>query len=92
MNKKLTCAAYLRVGSVSQLMDRAALRRNKKAVLEYATKALERKGYDREEANDLALKAFENMEANPNEMTIDWFLEKVLDKATYEESYGIQML
>lgn len=48
--------------------------------------------YDREEANDLALKTFENMEANPNEMTIDWFLEKVLDKATYEESYGIQML
>ena len=47
---------------------------------------------DREEANDLALKTFENMEANPNEMTIDWFLEKVLDKATYEESYGIQML
>lgn len=92
MPKKRICAAYLRVGSVSQLTDRNALRQNKKAVLEYATRALERKGYDREEATDLAIKTFENMEANPNGMTIDWFLEKVLDKETYEECYGMQML
>ncbi len=92
MSKENGYAAYCRVASVSQLTDRDALRQNKESVLEYAMKALEKKGYDLEEANDLAIKTFENMEANPNGMPIDRFLEKVLDKETYEECYGIQML
>ncbi len=92
MSKEYRCAAYCRAASVSQLTDRDALRQNKEAVLKYAMKALENKGYDREETNDLAIKTFENMEANPNGMPIEWFLEKVLDKETYEECYGLQML
>ncbi len=92
MRKEFACAAYARVASVSQLTDRDVLRQNKEAVLEYSVDAFERKGYDHEEANDLAIKTFENMEANPNGMPIDWFLEKVLDKETYEESYGMKML
>lgn len=70
-------------------MERAM---EKKALMEYAVDAIEAKGYDRETANDLAIKTIDNMKANPNGMDIDWFLEKILDKETYEEAYGMQMM
>lgn len=73
---------YSRVAAQEQLRT---------ALVEHAVEVLESKGYEREEANDLALKALENMDANPNGMGIDWFLEKVLDKEIYEETYVMKM-
>lgn len=76
---------YSRVAEMERAMEN-------KLLMEYAVEAIEAKGYDRETASDLASKTIENMNANPNGMDIDWFLEKILDKEAYDEAYGMQMM
>ena len=43
------------------------------------------KGYEREEANDIAIKCFDNMKEVNNGMPIEWFINQIATKDVYVE-------
>ena len=45
-----------------------------------AVKLIENKGYDRKEANEIAIKCFDNMEQTKNGMPVEWFIQKIVNK------------
>ena len=49
-----------------------------------ATKMIMAKGYTHEEANAIAIQCFDNAEQSKNEMSIEWWINKIADKATWE--------
>lgn len=42
-----------------------------------ATKLIADKGYSWNEANELAIKCFDQMEASKNGMSVEWFINKI---------------
>lgn len=44
-----------------------------------ATKLIAAKGYSWQEANEIAIKIFDQAEINNNGMSIEWYIEKVRD-------------
>ena len=50
-----------------------------------ATKLIVGKGYDWNEANEIAIKCFDNMEQLNNGTSVEWFINKIVDKTEYEE-------
>lgn len=44
-----------------------------------ATKLIVAKGYDWTTANKLAMKCFDNLEANKNGMDVEWYIAKIVD-------------
>ena len=47
-----------------------------------ATKMIMAKGYDKKEANDIAIKCFDDSKTNG--MSIEWWINKIVDKGTWE--------
>ena len=45
-----------------------------------ASKLIMKKGYEKQEALEMAVKVFDNMEALKNGMSAEWFIEKILLK------------
>lgn len=45
-----------------------------------ASKMIMKKGYEKQESLDMALKVFENMEQLKNGMSAEWFIEKIATK------------
>lgn len=45
-----------------------------------AVKLIENKGYNREEANEIAIQCFDNMEQTKNGMSVEWFINKIINK------------
>jgi len=45
-----------------------------------AVKLIENKGYNREEANEIAIQCFDNMEQTKNGMSVEWFIQKIVNK------------
>ena len=45
-----------------------------------ATEMIMKKGYDKETANDLAIKCFDNAKMSKNGMPIEWYIEKIATK------------
>lgn len=45
-----------------------------------ATKMIVAKGYSWEEANKIAMRCFDNLEANKNGMEVEWYIQKVINK------------
>ena len=45
-----------------------------------ATKMIQNKGYNLQEANEIALQCFDNMEQIKNGMSVEWFIEKIVNK------------
>lgn len=56
--------------------------------MERATQMIMKKGYDRETANNLAYKSFENARANDYYHHVEYFIDKILTKEEYEKEYG----
>ena len=52
-----------------------------------ATDILMHKGYDRETANTLAMRCFDDAEQTNNGMPIEWFLDKILPLGEYLAEY-----
>lgn len=52
-----------------------------------ATKMIAEKGYEWDEANDIAIKCFETMKETKNGMPVEWFIDKICDKATFIAEY-----
>ena len=49
-----------------------------------AVKLIENKGYNREEANEIAIQCFDNMEQTKNGMPVEWFIQKIVSKGENE--------
>lgn len=45
-----------------------------------AVKLIENKGYNREEANEIAIQCFDDMEQTKNGMSVEWFIQKIVNK------------
>ena len=45
-----------------------------------ASKMIMKKGYEQKEAQEMALRIFENMEQLKNGMSAEWFIEKITPK------------
>ena len=45
-----------------------------------ASKLIMKKGYEQKEAQEMALRIFENMEQLKNGMPAEWFIEKIVPK------------
>lgn len=45
-----------------------------------ATKMIFEKGYTWQEANEIAIKCFDNMEQFKNGMPVEWFIDKIAHK------------
>lgn len=45
-----------------------------------ATKMIVSKGYSWEEANEIAMQCFDNVEANKNGMSAEWYIQKIANK------------
>ena len=45
-----------------------------------ATKMIVAKGYSWEEANEIAIRCFDNLEANKNGMEVEWYIQKITNK------------
>lgn len=55
--------------------------------MEKATQMIAAKGYDWETANDLAIKSFENVEANNFYHPVEYFIDKISSRAEYESVF-----
>ena len=51
-----------------------------------AIKIVQAKGYDFDEASEIALKCFDNMEQANNGMPIEWWLDKVITASEYRQA------
>ena len=51
-----------------------------------AIKIVQAKGYDFDEASEIALKCFDNMEQANNGMPIEWWLDKVITASEYGQA------
>lgn len=51
-----------------------------------AIKMIQAKGYDFNEASEIALKCFDNMEQANNEMPVEWWLDKVITADEYRQA------
>lgn len=47
------------------------------------------KGYDKDEANDMAINAFRMVQFHKFYHSVEYFIDKILSKAEYEREYGI---
>ena len=56
--------------------------------MEKATKMIMEKGYEKEEANKLAMNCFANV--NRKTPSVEFFIEKILTKEEYERTYNVQ--
>lgn len=45
-----------------------------------ATKMIANKGYEWEEANEIAIRIFDEAEKQKNGMSIEWYIDKIADK------------
>lgn len=45
-----------------------------------ATKMIVKKGYSWTEANEIAIKCFDDMELTKNGMDVEWYIEKIVEK------------
>ena len=52
-----------------------------------AIKLIEAKGYDKYTATELAKQCFDLASHNKNGMPIEWYIDKIIDAATYEATY-----
>lgn len=50
-----------------------------------ATQMIMAKGYDKETANKIAMQCFDNKEQSQNGMPVEWWINKIVDCAQYEE-------
>lgn len=50
-----------------------------------ASKMIMKKGYEQKEAQEMALRIFENMEQLKNGMSAEWFIEKIAPKNYFME-------
>lgn len=57
--------------------------------MEKATRMIADKGYDWETANDLAIKSFDNVKANNFYHSVEYFIDKILNKTEYEKAYSL---
>ena len=46
-----------------------------------ATKMIAKKGYSWDEANEIAIKVFDEAEKQKNGMSIEWYIEKIAEKS-----------
>lgn len=53
-----------------------------------AIKMIQAKGYDFNEASEIALKCFDNHEQYNNGMSVEWFINQIATKAEYEAMYA----
>lgn len=44
-----------------------------------ATKLVAKKGYDWTTANEIAMKCFDELEANKNGMDVEWYIAKIVE-------------
>lgn len=50
-----------------------------------ATQIIEKKGYTHTEANEIAMKCFDNMEQSKNGMSVEFFINQIASKQEWEE-------
>lgn len=48
-----------------------------------ATNMIIAKGYNKNEANEIAIKCFDNMERSKNGMDVEWFIDKIVNKGGF---------
>ena len=56
-----------------------------------AAKMIRAKGYDEKESYDIAIQCCDKAEQDKNGMTVEWYIEKVIDKKTYEQETRLYM-
>ena len=52
--------------------------------MEKAVQSIKAKGYTDTEANTIAMQCFDDAEQSKNGMSIEWWINKIVDKATWE--------
>lgn len=52
--------------------------------MEKAVQLIMTKGYTHEEANAIAIQCFDNAEQSKNGMSIEWWINKIVDKEVWE--------
>ena len=45
-----------------------------------AIKLIQKKGYTFDESSEIALKCFDNAEQNKNGMSIEWYIDRIINK------------
>ena len=57
--------------------------------MEKATRMIADKGYDWETANRLAIRSFEQAQANGFYQPVEFFIDKILTKEKFDREYGL---
>ena len=57
--------------------------------MERATQMIVDKGYDWEAANNMAINAFEQVQANNFYNPVEFYIDKILSKEDYNKAYGL---
>lgn len=57
--------------------------------MERAMQMIMDKGYDKKEANHMALNAFALVQGHKFYHHVEYFIDKILSKAEYEKEYGL---
>lgn len=57
--------------------------------MEKATQMITDKGYDWKAANNMAINAFEQVQANNFYCTVEFYIDKILSKEDYDKEYGL---
>lgn len=52
--------------------------------MEKAVQLIKAKGYTDKEANEIAIQCFDDAEQSKNGMSIEWWINKIVDKRTWE--------
>lgn len=55
-----------------------------------ATKIITKKGYTWEEANEIAIQCFDDMQQTNNGMDVEWFINKIVTREEYINEYNIK--
>jgi hypothetical protein len=54
-----------------------------------ASKLIMKKGYEKQEALEMAVKIFDEMEALNNGMSIEWRISQIMPKTEWETQYNV---
>lgn len=52
--------------------------------MEKATQMIVAKGYDWKTANEIAMRCFDNMQQSKNGMSVEWWIDRIVDKETWK--------
>lgn len=52
-----------------------------------AGKLIQKKGYEEKESLEMAVKLFDELEMMNNEMSVEWLIDKIINKEKFEKEY-----